>query len=82
MTSLGVSMVKLSSKGLGLIGGTINKLQSIGCKKELSKQQMVELLKKNNIFVAIQKEDIIPAGKILFNLSCSNSNSCQLWFDC
>ena len=67
ITSLNISIAKLSGKGLGFTGGTIDKLQSIGCKTELSKQQMIKLLKENNLFVASQTNDIVPADKILYN---------------
>ncbi len=68
IASLGISVAKLSGKGLGFTGGTIDKLQSIGCQTEWSQKQMVALLKKNNIFVASQTNDIVPADKILYNL--------------
>lgn len=68
VASLGVSIAKLSSKGLGFTGGTIDKLQSIGCKTELSKKQMISLLKEINIFIANQMNDIVPTDKILYNL--------------
>ena len=68
IASLNISLAKLSGKGLGFTWGTIDKLQSIGCKTELSKQQMIKLLKENNLFVASQTSDIVPADKILYNL--------------
>lgn len=68
ITSLGISVAKLSGKGLGFTGGTIDKLQSVGCKTELSQKQMIALLRQINIFVANQTEDIVPADKILYNL--------------
>ena len=45
ITSLGISVAKLSGKGLGFTGGTIDKLQSVGCKTELSQKQMIALLR-------------------------------------
>lgn len=54
VASLGVSIAKLSGKGLGFTGGAIDKLQSIGCKTELSKKQMISLLKKS-IFLLLIK---------------------------
>ena len=68
ITALGIPIAKLSGKGLGFTGGTIDKLQSIGCKTELSKPQMIKLLKQNNVFVASQTKNIVPADKILYNL--------------
>lgn len=68
IASLGISIAKLSGKSLGFTGGTIDKLQSIGCQTDLSQKQMIELLKRINIFVASQTEDIVPADKILYNL--------------
>ena len=68
IASLGISVAKLSGKGLGFTGGTIDKLESIGCQTELSQRQMIKLLKENNLFVASQTKDIAPADKILYNL--------------
>ena len=68
IASLGISVAKLSGKGLGFTGGTIDKLESIGCQTELSQKQMIKLLKENNLFVASQTRDIAPADKILYNL--------------
>ena len=68
IASLGVSVAKLSGKGLGFTGGTIDKLESIGCQTELTQKQMIKLLKENNLFVASQTRDIAPADKILYNL--------------
>lgn len=68
IASLGISIAKLSGKSLGFTGGTIDKLQSIGCQTDFSQKQMIELLKRINIFVASQTEDIVPADKILYNL--------------
>ncbi|MBQ7749051.1 thymidine phosphorylase [bacterium] len=68
IASLGISVAKLSGKGLGFTGGTIDKLESIGCQTELSQKQMIKLLKENNLFVASQTKDIAPADKILYNL--------------
>ena len=64
IASLGISVAKLSGKGLGFTGGTIDKLESIGCQTELSQKQMIKLLKENNLFVASQTKDIAPADKI------------------
>ena len=68
IASLGVSVAKLSGKGLGFTGGTIDKLESIGCQTELTQKQMIKLLKENNLFVASQTRDIAPADKILYTL--------------
>ena len=68
IASLGISIAKISGKSLGFTGGTIDKLQSIGCQTDFSQKQMIELLKRINIFVASQTEDIVPADKILYNL--------------
>lgn len=64
----GATVAKISGRGLGFTGGTIDKLHSIGVKTDLSISQMLEQLKKHNIVVASQTQNITPADKILYSL--------------
>ncbi|KJH42133.1 putative cytidine deaminase [Dictyocaulus viviparus] len=64
--NLGVS--KTSGRGLGFIGGTIDKLQSIGVKTNATIEEAKQFLKASNMFIIEQTSDIVPADKILYAL--------------
>ena len=63
-----ITVAKISGRGLGFTGGTIDKLNAIGVKTNLSISQMFDQLKKHNIVVASQTQNITPADKILYSL--------------
>ena len=69
VASCGVKVVKMSGRGLGHTGGTIDKLESFpGFSVSLSPEQMKEQAKKIGIVVAGQTSDIAPADKKLYAL--------------
>ncbi|MCG0278268.1 MAG: pyrimidine-nucleoside phosphorylase [Thermanaeromonas sp.] len=69
VASCGVPVAKLSGRGLGHTGGTIDKLESIpGLKVELSLEEFKENVKKYGIAIASQSEELAPADKKLYAL--------------
>lgn len=66
MQAAGIPMAKLSGRGLGHTGGTIDKLESIpGFNCSLSKEQFIEQVKTKGMAVAGQTKELAPAdGKI------------------
>lgn len=69
VAALGVKMAKMSGRGLGHTGGTIDKLESFkGFSTSLSKQQFIDNV--NNIGLAItgQTGNLAPADKKLYAL--------------
>jgi len=66
VAALGVPVAKMSGRGLGFTGGTIDKLESIsGFKTALPEMEFIEMLQKHQIAVIGQSDDIAPAdGKI------------------
>jgi pyrimidine-nucleoside phosphorylase len=66
--ALGIKVPKMSGKGLGHTGGTIDKLESIGVKCELDKKEYLTLLKQNGLFIVSQTDDIVPADKLIYKL--------------
>ncbi|MDR3257630.1 MAG: thymidine phosphorylase [Mycoplasmataceae bacterium] len=66
--ALGLKVAKLSGKGLGHTGGTIDKLESINVNCNISKQKYLSLLKTVGMFIASQTEDLVPADKFLYAL--------------
>lgn len=69
VASLGVPIAKMSGRGLGHTGGTIDKLESIpGFHVELTQEKFVELVNKNKVAVIGQSGNLTPADKKLYAL--------------
>ncbi len=69
IASLGIPVAKFSGKGLGITGGTIDKLESIqGFKTELSSQEFIDNVNRHKIAVAGQTGNLVPADKKLYAL--------------
>lgn len=67
--SLGVPVAKMSGRGLGHTGGTIDKLESIPMfSTELSRRKFVEQVNDIGIAIMGQTEDLAPADKRLYAL--------------
>ncbi len=65
--SCGLPVVKMSGKGLGHTGGTVDKLESIpGFNTEISEETAINLAKKNKIVIMGQSEELAPADKRLY----------------
>lgn len=69
VASAGAKLAKLSGRGLGHTGGTLDKLESIdGCHIDLSEQEFLDQVNKINIAVAGQTAELVPADKLLYAL--------------
>jgi pyrimidine-nucleoside phosphorylase len=69
VAALDVPVAKMSGRGLGHTGGTIDKLESIpGFRTSLSRQEFIDLVKKNRIAICGQSESLAPADKLLYSL--------------
>lgn len=69
VASAGVPVAKMSGRGLGHTGGTIDKLESIpGFHVEIDNQQFVHLVNQNKIAVVGQTGNLTPADKKLYAL--------------
>src|SRR5699024_9313075 len=69
VASAGVSVAKMSGRGLGHTGGTIDKLESIdGFHVELSNERFIDLVNKQHLAVIGQSEQLVPADKIIYSL--------------
>ena len=69
VASLGLPVGKMSGRGLGFSGGTLDKLESIpGFNVNLSKQQFLDNLKRHGIVLAGQSADLAPADGKLYAL--------------
>ncbi|WP_353948832.1 pyrimidine-nucleoside phosphorylase [Sporolactobacillus sp. Y61] len=69
VASVGVPVAKMTGRGLGFTGGTIDKLESIpGFHIELTPERFVELVNNNRIAVTGQSSALVPADKKLYAL--------------
>ncbi|MGB9812965.1 MAG: pyrimidine-nucleoside phosphorylase [Thermovenabulum sp.] len=69
VASAGVKAAKMSGRGLGHTGGTIDKLESIpGFKTELSLEEFIENVNKIGAAITGQSKHLVPADKKLYAL--------------
>ena len=69
VASVGIPVAKMSGRGLGFTGGTIDKLESIdGFKTSMSVDEFKEKVKNNGMVIAGQTEDLAPADKKIYAL--------------
>lgn len=69
VASTGLKVAKMSGRGLGHTGGTIDKLESIkGYKTELSRDEFFDQVNKIGIAVTSQSGNLVPADKKIYAL--------------
>lgn len=69
VASCGVKVAKMSGKGLGHTGGTIDKLESIpGFKVNLSMDDFFDQVKRIGLAVVSQTSNLVPADKKIYAL--------------
>lgn len=69
VASLGVKMAKMSGRGLGHTGGTVDKLESIpGYQTALSREKFFDTVNKCGVSVIGQSGNLAPADKKLYAL--------------
>jgi pyrimidine-nucleoside phosphorylase len=69
VSACGVPVAKMSGRGLGHTGGTLDKLESFpGFKVEIPKEKFIENVNKNGVAVVGQTANIAPADKKIYAL--------------
>lgn len=69
VAALGVPVAKMSGRGLGHTGGTIDKLEAVpGFHVEIDNDQFIDLVNKNKLAVIGQSGNLTPADKKLYGL--------------
>ena len=76
IASLGVPVAKMSGRGLGYTGGTIDKLESIpGYKVNISEEEFIKNVKKIGISLIGQTMNLAPADKKIYALRDATSTT-------
>lgn len=69
VAALDVPVAKMSGRGLGHTGGTIDKLEAVpGFHVEIDNQEFIDLVNKNKLAVIGQSGNLTPADKKLYGL--------------
>ncbi|TYR81785.1 pyrimidine-nucleoside phosphorylase [Priestia megaterium] len=69
VAALGVPVAKMSGRGLGHTGGTIDKLEAVpGFHVEITNEEFIHLVNTNKLAVIGQSGDLTPADKSLYAL--------------
>lgn len=69
VASVGAPVAKMSGRGLGHTGGTIDKLESVpGFHTEITNEEFMDLVNKNKVSVIGQTGNLTPADKKLYSL--------------
>lgn len=69
LASLNIPIAKMSGRGLGITGGTVDKLESIqGFNVELTSEQFIKQVNEHKIAIVGQSGNLTPADKKLYAL--------------
>ncbi|CAM3875425.1 pyrimidine-nucleoside phosphorylase [Mesobacillus zeae] len=69
VAAVGVPVAKMSGRGLGHTGGTIDKLEAVsGFHVEIDNEEFIQLVNKNKVAIIGQSGNLTPADKKLYAL--------------
>ncbi len=74
ISSLGVKVAKMSGRGLGFTGGTVDKLEAIpGYRTNITEEEFIQNVKEIGISIISQTKNLAPADKKIYALRDSIS---------
>lgn len=69
LAAMGFAVPKLSGRGLGFTGGTLDKLESIpGFRIDLTSGELIGQCDRIGVAIAAQSADLVPADRVLYAL--------------
>lgn len=69
LAACGLKVSKMSGRGLGHTGGTLDKLESIpGMTTTLTEERFIEQVEKDGLAIIGQTEKLVPADKLMYSL--------------
>ncbi len=69
LAACGLTVIKMSGRGLGITGGTVDKLLSVpGFRMDLSPEQLKEQAKRIGLAISGQTPNLAPADKVFYAL--------------
>ena len=69
LASCGLKVCKMSGRGLGITGGTIDKLESIkGIKTSLTNEEIIDCLDNVGMVICSQSQNLAPMDKVIYAL--------------
>ncbi len=69
VAACGVKVAKMSGRGLGHTGGTLDKLESIpGFRVKLDEREYVESIDKHGLVICGQTDALVPADRLMYEL--------------
>ncbi|HSH16156.1 MAG TPA: thymidine phosphorylase [Verrucomicrobiae bacterium] len=67
LAALGLRVPMISGRGLGLTGGTLDKMESIpGCRVRLAPDEIIAQVQKVGCVICGQTEQMVPADRVLY----------------
>lgn len=78
LASLGVNFAKMSGRALGYTGGTIDKLESVGIKTNLSLEEIKKQLDEVGFVISSQTKNICPMDKKVYALRDVTGTTCSI----
>ena len=67
LAALGLRVPMISGRGLGITGGTLDKLESIpGCRVRFTPQEIVSQVQKVGCIICGQSDQMVPADRLLY----------------